>query len=190
MSEYPRCAVVFLRERHFPYPCAKAYLVPGNHSARHRHHRETISEGFLESIDTAQLRRDGVVRRRGHRIGRLGYVQSATRTRARRRGNATPPRRPAHRPGGARPGPGPRGRTARYCDEHGYRGRVHPPADRPGPAASPGGTGSGPAQCPGTGTGHPGRPGPRHLKRGTPASAPSMSCRASLLVWAGTAGPH
>ena len=42
---------------------------------------------------------------------------------------------PAQRPGGARPGPGPRGRTARRGDEHGHRGRVRPDADRPGPAA-------------------------------------------------------
>ena len=59
----------------------------------------------------APMRRDRASRQRGHRMGRLGYVQSATRTRARRRGNA-PRRRLARRPGGARPGPGARGRTS------------------------------------------------------------------------------
>ena len=53
------------------------------------------------------VRRDRASRRRGHRMGRLGYVQSATRTRARRRGNAPPRRRPGATPGrrSARTGP-------------------------------------------------------------------------------------
>ena len=75
-------------------------------------------------------------------------------------GGAAPRRRLAQRPGGARPGPGPRGRTARQGDEHGYRGRIRPDADRPGPAADGGGGRAGQAQPPGTGAGHPGRPGP------------------------------
>ena len=132
----------------------------------------------------APVRRDRAPRRRGHRMGRLGNVQSARRTRVRRRGNAPPGRRPAQRPGGARPGPGPRGRTARRGDEHGHRGRVRPAADRPGPAASPGGTGSGQAQRPGTGAGHPGRPGP-HRRRRSPRSCTSASAP-SARTWTGS----
>ena len=54
---------------------------------------------------------------------------------------------------------------ARAAEERGaamsldYRGRVRPAADHAGPAAA-GVAGPGDAQCPGTGTGHPGRPGP------------------------------
>jgi hypothetical protein len=102
----------------------------------------------------------GRPRRRGHSVGRLGYVQSATRARARRRGNAAPRRRPAQRPGGARPGPGQRGRTARRSDEHGHHSRVRPDADRPAPAADGGDGQARQAHPPETGAGHPGRPGP------------------------------
>ena len=67
---------------------------------------------------------------------------------------------PCARPGGARPGPGPRSRRAREGDEPGHRGRICPDAHRPGlGAAWPAGP-AGQAQRAGTGTGYPGRPGP------------------------------
>ena len=76
---------------------------------------------------------------------------------------------PARSPAGARAGPGAGGRGTRPGDEPGHRGRVRSHAHRRGPGAAGRGTGPGSAQPPGTGAGHPGRPGAHRCADRQPA---------------------
>ena len=130
------------------------------------------------------VRRDRAPRRRHHGLGRLGNLRAARRVRdpdadAHRREDALRDAWQVLGPDRARAA-----ETARRGDEPGHRGRVRPDADRPRPAASPGGTGNGPAQRPGTGAGHPGRPGP-HRRRRSPPSCTSASAP-SARTWTGS----
>ena len=96
-----------------------------------------------------------------HGMGRRGSSRPARRALVPGRLGCTPQAgRPARGRAGARPGPGPRRRTAREGDEPGHRGRVRPDADRPGLAATGRDGPAGQAQRAGTGAGHAGRPGP------------------------------
>ena len=80
--------------------------------------------GYLGAATGASLRRH-------HRMGRLRCARPAMADSRRQMGGYAPPRRSfARSPAGARPGPRPRGRTARRRNEPGHRGRVRPDANR------------------------------------------------------------
>ena len=105
------------------------------------------------------VRRDRARRRGPDAVGRVRRGRPARGThrsalvRAPLGGTAAPG------PAGAGTRPGAGGRGPRRGDEPGHRRRVRPDAHRPRPAAA-GGAGPWAAQRPGTGAGHPGRPGP------------------------------
>ena len=118
----------------------------------------------------APVRRDRAPRRGPHGVGRgtpRSCQHEGTRTASRVRHRRQEPLRAG--PAGARARPDAGGRGARRGDEPGHRGRVRPDAHRPRPAAAAGAAGSREAQRPGTGAGHPGRPGPHRRPDRRPA---------------------
>ena len=127
-------------------------------AAGRRAGRQLAQRAQRPTVVRARVHGDRAVRRNRHGVGRPRRTDPG-RGAARRDTRRSAPASPAQGLAGARGCAGARGRGPRRGDEPGHRGRVRPDPHRPRPAATPG-AGGRDAERPGTGTGHPGRPGP------------------------------